>query len=138
MGNTINYWIVVHDREVYNESPNVMGFTENAYNAQYIRPNDIIIYYFKGESAIRGIFKVCQKPWARNANWDNECQVEIKPLIIPEDAVDFKQLVPELESFTNKEKWYSHIQGTNSVKKIPLNDYKIIRKYIIEHIGDGC
>ncbi|MBW9173375.1 EVE domain-containing protein [Clostridium estertheticum] len=126
--NTSNrkYWIAVHDIVAYNDNPRLLGFNNTIYNAKEIKPGDLIAYYLSGSSTIKGIYEVCEKPWQRYDPWTSNHQIQIKPILELKSSIDFKIMVPSLQLFVNKEKWYSHIQGTNAVRELLKSDFDII------------
>lgn len=130
LNNSPRYWLIVHDMNAYEENSRVLGFEDNIYNAKNIKPKDIVVYYLSGVSAIKGIYIVCEKPWEKEPNWDNEHQIRIEEIIELDNELDFKLIVPDIDLFKNKEKWYSHIQGTNAVRELSYEDYKKIEDYV--------
>lgn len=128
--NNIKYWLIVHDINEYKENSRVLGFEDKIYNAKNIKPKDIVVYYLSGISAIKGIYKVCDKPWEKELTWDNEHQIRIEEIIELDNELDFKPIVQDIELFKNKERWYSYIQGTNAVRELTYEDYKKIEDYV--------
>ena len=130
-------WLVVHDIDAYTENCRLLGFNDKIYNAKNLRPKDIIIYYFSGTSTIKGIYEVCDKPWQRDSRWTSEYQIQIKPILELKNDIDFKKLVPHLELFKNKERWYGCIQGTNAIRELSKKDFKIIEESIYKACIDN-
>lgn len=130
LSNNTKYWLVVHDINAYVENSRVLGFSDKIYNAKNIKPNDIVVYYFSGLSAIKGIYKVCKKPWEKELTWTNEHQIRIQEIIELDQELDFKPIVQDIDLFKNKERWYSYIQGTNAIRELSYEDYKKIEWYV--------
>lgn len=130
--NKPKYWLVVHDIDAYNENPRLLGFSNKIYNAKNIKPKDKVVYYLSGTSTIKGIYEVSDKPWKRDPRWSSVHQIQIQPILELENEIDFKTLVPHLNLFVNKEKWFTYIQGTNAVRELPERDYKFIEKSVIK------
>lgn len=128
--NKSKVWLVVHDIEAYNENCRLLGFSDKIYNAKNIKAKDIVVYYFSGTSTIKGIYEVCEKPWKRDIRWTSEHQISIKPILELENDIDFKVLVPNLALFKNKERWYGCIQGTNAIRELSEDDFKIIEQRV--------
>jgi Predicted restriction endonuclease len=128
--NNIKYWLIVHDINAYKENSRVLGFEDKIYNAKNIKPKDIVVYYLSGVSAIKGIYKVCDKPWEKELTWDNEHQIRIEEIIELDNELDFKPIVQDIDLFKNKERWNTHIQGTNAVRELSYEDYKKIEEYV--------
>jgi len=120
------YWIAVHDIIAYNENPRLFGFKDTVNKAKVIKPGDIIVYYLSGSSTIKGIYKVCDKPWKRDDRWESEHQIQISPILELKDSIDFKVLVPNLQLFKGLIRWSGAIQGKNAVRELNKIDYKII------------
>ncbi|KMT22894.1 HNH endonuclease [Clostridium cylindrosporum] len=132
LNNKPKYWLIVHDITAYEENPRLLGFSDKIYNAKNIEAKDIIVYYFSKSKAIKGIYEVAEKPWIKEPRWISEHQIEITPIIELENEIDFEKVVPEISLFTNKDRWYSHIQGTNAIRELSDEDYKTIEDYVIE------
>lgn len=128
--NSIKYWLIVHDINAYKENSRVLGFEDKIYNAKNIKPKDIVVYYLSGVSAIKGIYKVCDKPWEKELTWDNEHQIRIEEIMELDNELDFKPIVQDIDLFKNKERWNTHIQGTNAVRQLSYEDYKKIEEYV--------
>lgn len=124
------YWVAVHNQIAYEENPRLLGFNDSVYNARNIKPKDIVVYYLSGLSMIKGVYEVCEKPWLRDPRWSSEHQIGIEPIMEAEIGVDIRDLVSDLSIFMNKERWFSHIQGTNAVRELPVEDYNLIEKAI--------
>lgn len=132
--NKPKYWIAVHDEVAYNENSRLVGFKDRVYNAKNIKPKDILVYYLSGVSMIKGVYEVAEKPWIRDPRWISEHQIGISPIIEAEIGVDIRELVPEISIFTNKERWYAHIQGINAIRELTEADYNLIEKAISESL----
>jgi len=132
------FWLAVHNAEAYNENSRLFGFMDNIYHAKDIKPKDIVVYYFSGSSTIKGIYEVTDKPWKREPSWSSIHQIQIRPIIELENDIDFKPLVPQLDLFTNKQKWYTHIQGVNAVRELTKKDYEVIEKYVYKASINNC
>lgn len=128
------YWLGVHDQVAYEENSRLLGFKDSVYNAKNIKPKDIVVYYLSGSSRIKGIYEVSETPWLRDPRWSSENQIGIEPIMETEIGVDIRDLVPDLSIFTNKERWFSHIQGTNAVRELSLKDYNLIEKSVSESL----
>lgn len=106
-----------------------------------IRPKDKIVYYTRGDHLIRGIFEVDEKLSEsgnrRAKDWKRGLiQFTIKPLLKPKSDVDFRNIIfsgkETLELFSHldnlKKQWRMCIGGKNYIKKISMNDFKIIER----------
>lgn len=130
--NSSKYWLIVHKSDTFNENSRLIGFMDSTYNAKHIKPRDIIIYYFSGESCVKGIYEVVDKPWGRYEGWISDHQIPIQPIVELKNSTDFKCLIPKLNLFTNKVNWASHIQGTNSIRELSKEDFNIIEQRVYQ------
>lgn len=130
--NLRNHWLIVHSRQTYEERNDLIGFMSTTYNAKDIRPFDRIVYYFLGETTIKGIYEVTSKPWKKEESWESDHIIEIQPVIELEQPRDFLPLVAKLELFQGKHNWSGVIQGINAVRKISEKDFSIIQDYLID------
>lgn len=85
-----------------------------------------------GITAIKGVYEVCELPWAKEKQWNAPNQIEIKAIIELEEPCDFKYLVKAntLALFNNIEPWYTAIQGINAIRKLTDNDFETIYHYV--------
>lgn len=123
-------WLIVHDLEAYEENSRMLGYDESTYHAGEIQPRDRVIYYLKKNVAIKGIYKVCQKPWKRDKKWSSPIQIEISPMVELAGMLDFKKVIKKLELFRGAKKWQTRIQGKNAVRELSQKDFSIIQEYI--------
>lgn len=130
-------WLIVHDIDAYNENSRLLGFSDKIYNAKNLKPKDKIVYYFSRTSTIKGIYEVCDKPWKRNPRWTSKYQIQIKPILELKNDIDFRRLVPLLELFNDKERWYGCIKGTNAVREISNKDFEIIEESVYKACIDN-
>lgn len=139
----VNYWFVVHSSESYKENPNLIGFAERKFNNErlpinslinLIRPNDLIVYYCKGNRSIIGIFMIKGRVYNFEDKWKkNPIQFKIVPEFLPKKEFDFKELVysKKLDMFkrlNDISRWGSKIQGTNVIRLLSKNDFDLIFK----------
>jgi hypothetical protein len=106
-----------------------------------IRPKDRVVYYTRGDHLIRGAFEVTEKlkegDARRAKDWTRGLiQFVIEPLLKPRGDVDFRNIIfsgkDTLEMFEHldnlKKQWGMSIGGRNYIRKISLQDFKIIER----------
>ena len=121
-------WLIVHSQDSYNTNKNVIGFDYE--KANNIQPDDYVVYYLKGGS-IKGLYKVSDKPWSREQTWSAKIQIELEPIKVLKNAIDFRPIVSKLELFENNpEKWGTKLQGFNNIKELSEYDFIIIENFI--------
>lgn len=52
-------------------------------------------------------------------------RIKLKPVVIFQEPIEFKPLIPKLKFITNKKMWSGHIRG-QAMREIPDEDYRLI------------
>lgn len=146
-------WFIVHSLESFGQNPRMIGFAgktkldgspvhDSSGNPvpafgriEEMKPGDTIVYYCKGDSVIKGIYKIVKEHYAKENQWpDSPFQFEIRPIAELEEPYDFRPLVSSLDLFkglTDVRYWGVNLQGvTNSIKPLTNNDYQLIEKSV--------
>ena len=135
----MNYWLCVLNAENWEvvKNRNVWGVTDRHRNKiNQVKPGDILIFYITKNYEIGGIMEAASEPYMSTEKifgtlgfTDKEVfpnRVKLKPKLIPDNPVSFKELVPKLKFIKNKRFWAGSLQG-KAMRLIPQEDYKIIK-----------
>lgn len=145
----MNYWICITNEENWNivRNKKVWGVSERHKNQiSRVKPGDVLVFYVKQErgekgvkpSKIVGIFEATSKPFKDDSKIFSPVgfgderfphRVKLKPLIVPEEPLEFKPLIPKLRFIRNKDKWSGHLMG-KAMREIPKEDYEVIKSAI--------
>ena len=143
-------WLIVHDLESFMQNPNTIGFAvKRGLDGQptmgsdqepipadatvlEIAPGDIVVYYCRGDSVIKGLYEIVRRCYGRETRWqDNPYQFEIKPVVTLDVPYDFKPLVGSLELFkdlSDPRRWGLKLRGIyNAVNRLTERDYSTIK-----------
>jgi len=123
-------WLIVHSKESYNTNSNIIGFDSE--KALSINSNDYIIYYLKG-GYLKGLYKVPDKPWAKESSWNSKHQIEIIPIIVLQEAINIRPFIKTLKLFENHSNdgyWGTVLQGNNNIKALSKDDFLILKNII--------
>ena len=147
----MNKWLIVHDLESFRENPKMIGFVGkknldgsptldshgNPLPADKkvlkIRPGDMVVYYCRGDSVIKGLYEIVRAHYGEETRWsESPFQFTIKPIIELDEPYDFKPLVGSLDLFKDlpdRRGWGLKLHGIyNAVKPITEEDYNTIRR----------
>lgn len=147
----MNKWLVVHDLESFRENPRMIGFVgkknldgsptldshANPLPADKkvlkIRPGDLVVYYCRGDSVIKGLYEIVNSHYAEETRWpESPFQFKIKPIIELDEPYDFKPLIGSLDLFKDlpdRRGWGLKLHGIyNAVKPLTEEDYNTIKR----------
>lgn len=120
----------------------VEGFDDKYLNRiKFIKPGDRFVYYVAGDKLFAAITEITSKLYFdKNDLWPmepelklyNRFKMEPKIVLKPNQILSAYSLVPKLKFIVNKVKWGAYFQG--SIKKIPYNDYLVIKQEMIKTI----
>jgi len=150
----MNKWLVVHDLESFSENSRMIGFVGkrnldgsptldshgNPLPADAkvleIKPGDVVVYYCRGDSVIKGLYEIVQAYYGKETRWpESPFQFEIKPVIELNEPYDFKPLVGSLDLFKDvpdPRRWGLKLRGIyNAVKPLTEGDYNTIKDALI-------
>jgi len=131
------YWLCILTPENYEivKEKLVWGVTERHKNKiLQVEPGDKLVMYVIGEKKIKGIYEAVSEPYRdeteifKGGIFPN--RVKLKAIMVSDEGIDIKELVPELKIFKRKdEKWVGAIRGRAMIE-IEKEDYdKIMRKF---------
>jgi len=146
----MNKWLVVHDLESFSENSKMIGFVEKKNldgsptldshgnhlpadtKVLEIKPGDVVVYYCRGDSVIKGIYEIVQTHYGKETRWtESPIQFEIKPVIELDEPYDFKPLVGSLDLFKDlpdPRRWGLKLRGIyNAIKPLTEGDYNTIK-----------
>ena len=146
----MNKWLVVHNLESFSENSRMLGFVGKnsldgspALNSQgnpvpndvkvlEVKPGDLVVYYCRGDSVIKGIYEVLQACYGEETKWpESPFQFKIKPIIELDDPYDFKPLVGSLSLFKDlpdPRRWGLKLRGLyNALRLLTEEDYNTIK-----------
>jgi len=145
----MNKWLVVHDLESFSENSRMIGFVGkknldgsptldshgNPLPADKkvlkIRPGDVVVYYCRGDSVIKGLYEIVRANYGKESRWlESPFQFEIEPILELDEPYDFKPLVGSLSLFRDlpdARGWGLMLHGIyNAVKPLSEEDYNTI------------
>ena len=146
----MNKWLVVHDLESFSENSKMIGFvgkknldgsptldsSGNPLPADpkvlELKPGDVVVYYCRGDSVIKGLYEVVQACYGKETKWpESPFQFEIKPVKELDEPYDFKPLVGSLDLFKDvpdPRRWGLKLRGIyNAIKPLTEKDYNTIK-----------
>jgi len=114
----------------------VWGVSDRYKNViEQVKEGDILVFYVKPKR-ICGIFTVISKPYrsmekifkfsGRTGREIFPYRVKLKPLVIPDECLDFESLIPKLEFIKNKERWIGYVR--RAMISIPERDFTLIKE----------
>lgn len=151
----MNNWLVVHSLEAFEQNPRMLGFAAKTTLDGFalkdendkpmpamdkvleVRPRDRVVYYCRGDYAIKGIYEVVKACFAEETKWpESPFQFKIKPIIELDEPFDFRVLLSSLDLFRDLgdiRKWGMSLRGTyNAVKRLTERDYETIERAIVQ------
>jgi len=145
MGNSLNYWFVVHDLLAYSQHPDMIGNVTRKSRVpkpkfsrfSKIQKGDLVVYYATKDMVVVGIFEVVSNMeyLPNDPYWKEMMVYKIKPieLPVPGNYLDFKKVVidpiVQLDMFPNKKSWGRYLQG-QTCKLLTKKDYSLIKDYL--------
>ncbi|KQC05248.1 MAG: hypothetical protein APR53_08205 [Methanoculleus sp. SDB] len=141
-------WLAISTRENSDVvmKRNVWGVPRRAINAiSKVKPGDTVLIYIGQKiedtevlpPAVSGAFEVLsdmyedyKEIFTSPPKMGKEIfplRIELKPIEIFDEPVNFKALIPHLKFITNKKQWTGHIRG-QAMRIIPEEDYEYIMK----------
>jgi len=146
----MNKWLVVHDLESFSENSRMIGFVGkrnldgsptldsrgNPLPADpkvlELKPGDVVVYYCRGDSVIKGLYEVVQACYGKETKWpESPFQFEIKPVKELGEPYDFKPLLGSLDLFKDLpdlRRWGLKLRGIyNAIKPLTEGDYNTIK-----------
>lgn len=146
----MNKWLVVHNLEAFSENSRMLGFAgKNNLDGSptldgqgnplpadakvlEIQPGDMVVYYCRGDSVIKGLYEIVQAYYRKETRWtESPFQFEIKPVIELDEPYDFKPLVGSLDLFKDLpdlRRWGLKLRGIyNALKPLTEGDYNTIK-----------
>jgi hypothetical protein len=90
-----------------------------------IKPGDVVVYYCRGDSVIKGLYEIVQAYYGKETRWpESPFQFEIKPVIELDEPYDFKPLVGSLGLFKDlpdPRRWGLKLRGIYSHINLPYS-----------------
>ncbi|MGB2800287.1 MAG: EVE domain-containing protein, partial [Dehalococcoidia bacterium] len=146
----MNKWLVVYNLEAFSENSRMLGFVrKNSLDGsptrdgqgnplpadakvREIRPGDVVVYYCRGDSVIKGLYEIVRDCYGKETKWpESPFQFEIKPVIELDESYDFKPLVGSLSLFKDlpdPRRLGLKLRGLyNAIKPLTEEDYKTIK-----------
>ena len=113
---------------------NVWGVPErDRRRIEEVRPGDYLVFYVM-PLRVAGIFRATCEAFESSEpifNWGEfgrhevfPYRVRLEPVVIPEEPLQFKELIPKLRFITNKRMWSGHLR--RAMRTIPKDDYEVI------------
>jgi len=129
----MNYWLCITNETNWKivKSKKVWGVTDRHKDKIIItKEGDKLVIYIK-PMKVGGIFEVVSKPFREESPiFKDEAypnRVRIKPILVPDQLLEFRELVNKLHFITQKRMWGGHLQG-KAMKLIPKEDFELIKE----------
>ena len=132
----VNHWFCVTNEENWKvvRKRNVWGVPErNKRQIDGVKVGDFLIFYVMPQR-VMGIFKAVVEPfesreqifsWGEFGKWELfPHRVKLEPVIIREEPLQFKKLIPHLKFIYNKKNWTGHLR--RAMRTIPKEDYDVV------------
>jgi len=120
-------WKVVKERKVWGVPK------RDRHQIERVKLGDFLVFYVMPQR-VMGAFKAVSEPFEsseRIFSWGEfgreesfPHRVKLEPVIIPEEPLQFKELIPKLKFITNKKMWSGHLR--RAMRTIPKEDYDLI------------
>ena len=131
------YWLCILTPENYEivKEKLVWGVTERHKNKiLQVELGDKLVMYVIGEKKIKGIYEAASKPYEDRTEIFHggiyPRRVKLKPVKQSEEGIEIKKLVPELELFKRKDKFWAGVLRGKAMIEITEKDYKKIEKIV--------
>ena len=95
-----------------------------------VKPGDILVMYVIGEKKIKGVYEVASEPYRDESElfkgglFPN--RVRIKRVIDSEEGIDIKELVPKLDIFKRKDRFWAGVLRGKAMIELTEESYKTI------------
>jgi len=132
----VNYWLCVTNEENWKvvKERKVWGVPKrDRHQIERVKLGDFLVFYVMPQR-VMGAFKAVSEPFEsseRIFSWGEfgreesfPHRVKLEPVIIPEEPLQFKELIPKLKFITNKKMWSGHLR--RAMRTIPKEDYDLI------------
>ena len=128
--NMPKYWLCILTPENYEivKEKLVWGVTERHKNKiLQVEPGDKLVMYVIREKKIKGIYEAASKPYEDRTEIFHggvyPHRVKLKLVKHSEEGVDIKKLVPELELFKRKDKFWAGVLRGKAMIELTKEDY---------------
>lgn len=144
----MNYWLVItspsnfrHDRETLKFKAQGLPYRFRK-SVQRMQRGDKVVYYIMGlqrfgaTATVTGeYYEDDSKLWTDEEEmWPARCPSEPDLVLLDDELIDAKKLVPNLSFIQRKNVWGTYLQG--SIKQIPEDDFKLIESEMKKIIAD--
>ncbi|MEM2293130.1 MAG: EVE domain-containing protein [Nitrososphaerota archaeon] len=132
----MNYWLCVTNEENWKviKERKVWGVSKrNKRSIERVKPGDLLVFYVMPQR-IMGIFKATSEPFESTEgifSWGEfgreevfPHRVKLEPVVIAEEPIYFKDLIPRLRFIRNKKMWTGYLR--RAMRTIPREDYNLI------------
>jgi len=139
----VSYWLCITNEENWKviKNTHIWGVSDrHRKKIERVRIGDFMIFYIKPVK-IGGIFKVISEPFESGKalfTWQGVSgqevfpyRVKIKPVILPQEPIEFRPLIQKLRFIRNKRLWVGHILG-KTMRLIPKEDYELIKSALLK------
>lgn len=135
----VNYWLCVVDEDNWPivKEKGIWGVSSKCARKlkkllfSKVKRNDVMVFYVKPRKVIGGIYKATSgiyKDTTRIFNNGNgevyPYRIRLKPLLVPDEPVDFRKLVPKLKFIRNKHNWGMYLK--TSIRLLGDKDFRTI------------
>ena len=129
----MKYWLCVTNETNWGvvKLKSVWGVNDRQGDKIFLaKEGDKLVFYIK-PMKIGGIFEIVSKPFREeNPIFEGGIypnRVKIKPILLPNQLLEFRPLITKLHFITQKKMWGGHLQG-KAMRLIPKEDFELIKK----------
>lgn len=144
----MNYWLVVTSASNFKLDREVLKFQTQGLpyrfrkSVQKMKKGDKVAYYIMGlqrfgaTATITGeYYEDHKKLWTdQDEIWPSRCASDPDLVLLDDELIDAKKLVPNLSFIDRKDFWGVYLQG--SIRQIPEDDFKLIESEMKKVIAD--
>ena len=138
LGEDVNYWLCVVDETNWPvvKEKGIWGMSSKCARRlkkllPKVKQGDAIVFYVKMLKIVGGIFRTATGVYEDNTrifNNDNDevypYRIRLEPLLVPDEPVPFKKLVPKLKFVKNKHNWGMYLK--TSIRLLSDRDFRTI------------
>jgi predicted RNA-binding protein len=144
----MNYWLVVTSDANFRYDRDTLSFKTQGLPYRYrktvqkMTKGDKVVYYIMGlqrfgatATITGGYYEDKNKLWTDDDElWPSRCPSEPDLVLLDDELIDAKKLVPNLSFIERKEVWGVYLQG--SIRQIPEEDFHLIESEMRKVISD--
>ena len=132
----VNYWLCVTNGENWEviKDKGLWGVPRRSRGRiECVRPGDYLVFYVI-PGRVCGVFRAVSEPFVSDEpvfSWTEfgrpevfPYRVRVEPVVLPDEPLEFRSIVPRLRFIRNKVRWSVYLRG--AMRSIPKEDYDVI------------